>query len=132
MKPLLRLVGPGGAVVLAASGLTGALLAVHGWAGWQASALPGPIGGRQRSDSRPARYLPVPRPVQQRAPPARLARPRQLAHRGQPARAYQSSPESMASQAARVTTQVASGFSSSRLLSATTLATPITTSATTD
>jgi hypothetical protein len=45
MKPLLRLVGPWGAVVLAATGLAGVLLAVHGWAGWEASTVPGPVGG---------------------------------------------------------------------------------------
>jgi hypothetical protein len=45
MKPLLRLVSPWGVVILAATGLVGVLLAVHGWAGWQASALPGSIGG---------------------------------------------------------------------------------------
>jgi hypothetical protein len=45
MKPLLRLVGPWGVAVLVATGLAGVLLAVHGWAGWQASAVPGSIGG---------------------------------------------------------------------------------------
>ena len=45
MRQGLRLIGPWGTVVLAATGLAGLLLAVHGWAGWHASAVPGTVGG---------------------------------------------------------------------------------------
>ena len=45
MRPSPRGVGPWAAVALVATGLAGVLLAVHGWAGWHASAVPSSIGG---------------------------------------------------------------------------------------